>query len=71
MFDKIEVNGENRHPLYELLAGKSSAFAGDITWNFNKFLIGRDGKIVLRFDSSIEPTSKQLTGAIEQALKKN
>jgi len=71
LFDKIEVNGENRHPLYELLAGKSSSFAGDITWNFNKFLIGRDGKTISRFDSSIEPTSKQLTGAIELALKKN
>jgi glutathione peroxidase len=70
LFDKIEVNGTNRHPLYILLAGKSSVFAGDITWNFNKFLIGRDGKMIMRYDSSITPESKELTEAIEQALNK-
>ncbi len=70
LFDKIEVNGTNRHPLYTLLAGKSSVFAGDITWNFNKFLIGRDGKMIMRYDSSITPESKELTEAIEQALNK-
>jgi len=51
LFDKIEVNGPTRHPLYVLLAGEGSTFPGDIKWNFNKFLIGRDGKIVKRFDS--------------------
>ena len=71
LFDKIEVNGGNRHPLYVLLAGKDSAFPGDITWNFNKFLIGRDGKLIIRFDSSIEPESKKLIGLLEQELIKN
>jgi glutathione peroxidase len=71
LFDKIEVNGGNRHPLYVLLAGKDSAFPGDITWNFNKFLIGRDGKLITRFDSSIEPQSKKLIGLLEQELIKN
>jgi glutathione peroxidase len=71
LFDKIEVNGGNRHPLYVLLAGKDSAFPGDITWNFNKFLIGRDGKLITRFDSSIEPESKKLIGLLEQELIKN
>src|ERR1700733_5074360 len=50
MFDKIEVNGDNRHPLYQILAGSDSPFPGNITWNFNKFVIGKDGKIVNRFD---------------------
>jgi len=68
LFDKIEVNGPNRHPLYVALAGKSSPFPGNITWNFNKFLIGRDGKILRRFDSEVEPESPELTKAIEAAL---
>jgi len=68
LFDKIEVNGANRHPLYIALAGKDSAFPGDIKWNFNKFLIGKDGKIVKRFDSKVAPESEELTKAIEAAL---
>jgi glutathione peroxidase len=68
MFDKIEVNGANRHALYDLLAGKDSPFPGDITWNFNKFLIGKDGKILNRFDSKITPDSSKITAAIEGAI---
>jgi len=68
MFDKLEVNGENRHPLYVWLAGKDSPFPGDIHWNFTKFLIGRDGKIVNRFDSKVKPDSEEVTKAIEAAL---
>jgi glutathione peroxidase len=68
MFDKIEVNGANRHPLYDFLAGKDSPFPGDITWNFNKFLIGKDGKIIKRFDSKVTPDSPEITAAIEAAL---
>lgn len=68
LFDKIEVNGPNRHPLYLALAGKDSPFPGDIKWNFNKFLIGRDGKILKRFDSKVKPDSAELVQAIEQAL---
>jgi glutathione peroxidase len=62
------VNGANRHPLYELLAGKASAFSGDITWNFNKFLIGKDGKIIKRFDSKVKPDAPELIAAVEAAL---
>jgi glutathione peroxidase len=69
LFEKIEVNGPHRHPLYVALAGKGSPFPGDITWNFNKFLIGRDGKILRRFDSDVEPESTELTGAIEKAIQ--
>lgn len=68
LFDKIEVNGEHRHPLYVMLAGKDSPFPGDIKWNFNKFLIGKDGKILKRFDSKVTPDSPEVTAAIEAAL---
>jgi glutathione peroxidase len=68
MFDKIEVNGANRHPLYAMLAGADSPFPGNITWNFNKFLISKDGKILKRFDSSVKPESPELTQAIEAAI---
>lgn len=68
MFDKLEVNGGNRHPLYVALAGKDSPFPGNIHWNFTKFVIGRDGKIVARFDSKVKPDSPEVTQAIETAL---
>lgn len=69
LFEKIEVNGEKRHPLYALLAGKGSPFPGNIKWNFNKFLVGRDGRILQRFDSDAEPDSPEVIAAIETALK--
>ena len=68
LFDKIEVNGSNRHPLYTALAGSDSPFPGDIKWNFTKFLIGRDGTILKRFDSKTTPDSPEVTAAIEAAL---
>ena len=68
MFDKLDVNGDKRHPLYVILAGKDSPVPGDIKWNFNKFLIGRDGKILKRFDSKVKPDAPELTAAIEAAL---
>ena len=68
LFDKIEVNGANRHPLYVALAGGTSPFPGNIKWNFNKFLIGKDGKILKRFDSKVTPDSTEATEAITAAL---
>jgi glutathione peroxidase len=68
MFDKLEVNGKDRHPLYTVLAGTNSPFAGNIKWNFTKFLIGRDGKILARFGSMTKPDSEEVTKAIEAAL---
>jgi glutathione peroxidase len=68
LFDKIEVNGANRHPLYDLLAGESSPFPGNIKWNFTKFLIGKDGQIIKRFESKVTPDSPEVTTAIEAAL---
>jgi len=68
LFGKLEVNGPHRHPLYVQLAGTNSPFPGSIKWNFTKFLIGRDGKILARFDSKVKPDAAELTKAIEAAL---
>lgn len=68
LFDKIEVNGANRHPLYVALAGKSSPFPGNVKWNFEKFLVGRDGTVLKRFASDVEPDAPELVSVIEKAL---
>lgn len=70
MFTKISVKGAKAHPLYKYLISKATngAFAGPITWNFNKFLIGRDGTTLARFGSKDEPTGKEMVAAIEKAL---
>ncbi|HEX3748239.1 MAG TPA: glutathione peroxidase [Bryobacteraceae bacterium] len=70
MYAKISVKGEDMHPLYRFLTDKqaSPATGGDIQWNFTKFLVGRDGKVIARFESAVTPESPQVTGAIEKAL---
>ena len=70
MTEKVEVNGENRHPLYERLTGFADAegHSGDIRWNFEKFLIGRDGTVVARFSPQVEPESAEVVAAIEAQL---
>ena len=68
LFDKLEVNGPNRHPLYVALAGKDSPFPGDIKWNFGKFLVGRDGKILKRFEPKTVPDAPDVVAAVEAAL---
>jgi glutathione peroxidase len=68
MFDKLEVKGKNQHPLYKELSGESSPFPGDVKWNFGKFLIGRDGKIVKRFEPGVKPESPEVVKAIEDTL---
>src|SRR5882762_7730994 len=68
LFDKIDVNGPNRHPLYAGLAGKESPFPGDIKWNFGKFLIGRDGTIIKRFEPRTKPDAPEVIAEIEAAL---
>jgi glutathione peroxidase len=65
MTGKIEVNGDNRHPLYTFLIEK---FPGDISWNFEKFLIGRDGQILARFEPKQGPMNEDLRNAIKEAL---
>ncbi|MFE1337989.1 glutathione peroxidase [Streptomyces sp. NPDC058733] len=70
MTEKVEVNGEGRHPLYERLAGFADAegHSGDIRWNFEKFLIGRDGTVVARFSPQTEPEADEVVAAVEKAL---
>ena len=68
LFDKLNVNSPDRHPLYEFLAGKGSRHPGDIKWNFSKFLVGRNGEVLLRFDSFTAPDSNRVIAAIEGAL---
>lgn len=68
LFDKVNVNGPERHPLFNFLTGKESPFPGEIKWNFNKFLIDRHGKILWRFDSFTVPDSNRVIAAIEGAL---
>jgi glutathione peroxidase-family protein len=71
MFAKISVKGKDIHPLYAFLTSKETnpAFGGAISWNFNKFLVGRDGAIVGRFGSRTKPDDKELVTAVEQRLK--
>jgi glutathione peroxidase len=70
LFAKIEVNGAGAHPLYAWLTAEDAPpeGPGDVKWNFGKFLVGRDGKLVARFDPGTEPSSEDLAGAIEKAL---
>jgi len=63
MFAKISVKGDDRHPLYDALAG-----ADDISWNFEKFLVGRDGRVVERFPPKTEPGDPAIVAAIETEL---
>ncbi|MBK3631273.1 glutathione peroxidase [Streptomyces sp. MBT49] len=68
--EKVEVNGAGRHPLYERLVGfaDGEGHDGDIRWNFEKFLIGRDGTVVARFSPQTEPESAEVVAAIEGQL---
>ena len=62
---KIEVNGPGRHPIYQWL---TSEFAGDMEWNFEKFLIGRDGKVVRRYPPATKPDDKGLLQDVAELL---
>jgi glutathione peroxidase len=68
LFDKLHTKGAEQHPLYAALTGPTSPVPGPVKWNFNKFLIGKDGAIVARYDSKVEPEAPELTNAIEGAL---
>ena len=69
MFSKISVAGSNQAPLYKTLTS-TPGFTGNVAWNFEKFLVARDGKVVGRFKSAVEPLSAEMTKAIETALGK-
>ena len=68
LFEKLHVKGAEQHPLYAALSGKDSPFPGDVKWNFGKFLVGKDGTILKRFDSKVKPDSPEVTTSIEAAL---
>jgi len=72
MFEKIVVKGKGQHPLYAYLTSKETdpEFSGNISWNFNKFLISKDGKIVNRFGSRTAPDDAELIDAVEGELAK-
>ena len=71
MFSKISVKGDDKHPLYRFLTETQSnpEFAGEIKWNFNKFLVDKSGKIIARFDSGVKPEDDELINTIEKTLK--
>lgn len=68
MSSKIEVNGTGRHPLYAWLTSAENGFPGDIEWNFEKFLIGRDGRVLKRYPPPTKPEDKGLLQDIADAL---
>jgi glutathione peroxidase len=70
MMSKVSVKGDDKTPLYSFLTDKSTdpKFAGDIKWNFTKFLFDRSGKPIARFEPNVTPDSPQVTSAIEAAL---
>lgn len=69
MFDKVHAKGSEQHPLYETLTNSVEP-QGDVAWNFEKFLIDKQGNVVARYKSSVTPTSNELTQAIETELAK-
>lgn len=68
MMEKIDVNGEGRADLYTFLAGEGAAFPGDITWNFEKFLVDKTGNVVQRFSPKTAPDAPEVIQAIESHL---
>ncbi len=70
LFDKIKVLGENKEPLYEKLINNPTTEQGDIKWNFEKFLISKNGEVVARFRSAVEPLSDEIINAVEKEIKK-
>ncbi len=70
LFDKVAVKGPDKHPLYAALSGPDSPFPGEVKWNFGKFLVGRDGTILARFEPKTKPDAPEVLSAIEAALEK-
>lgn len=65
MMSKVSVKGDDKTPLYQYLTGTGG---GEIKWNFTKFLVGKDGKVIARFESKVTPDAPEVTTAIEKAL---
>jgi glutathione peroxidase len=71
LYSKISVKGDDKAPLYQFLTDTSAnpKTGGEIKWNFTKFLVDRNGKVIARFESPVKPDSPEVTAAIEKALK--
>jgi len=71
MFSKISVKGADKAPLYQFLTDSKAnpKTGGEIQWNFTKFLVDRNGKVIRRFEPEVEPDSKEIEAAVEAALK--
>jgi glutathione peroxidase len=70
MYSKISVKGDDQAPLYAYLTKQTGpGISGEIKWNFTKFLVDRDGKVIQRFEPAVTPDSQEVTGAIEKQLK--
>jgi glutathione peroxidase len=71
MYTKISVKGSDKAPLYQFLtdSGANPTTGGEIKWNFTKFLVARDGKVISRFEPAVKPDSPEVVGAIEKALQ--
>jgi glutathione peroxidase len=68
MFAKIKVTGSDKHVLYDKLTGKASPFPGEVGWNFAKFLVGKDGKVLKRFEPDMEPEAEEINKEVAAAL---
>ena len=71
IFSKISVKGSDIHPLFKYLTDKETdpEFAGDIKWNFNKFLVDKNGKVIARFEPKVTPESEEVVKAVDKALQ--
>lgn len=69
MYSKISVKGGDQSPLYKYLLKEDPTHSGDIKWNFTKFLVDRDGKVIQRFEPAVTPEDPQMVSAIEKALQ--
>jgi glutathione peroxidase len=70
LFDKIDVNGKDKSPLYSILTDNGVTGKADVKWNFEKFLVDKDGNVIARFLSKVEPKSEKLISEIEKELKR-
>lgn len=68
LLEKQDVNGAGRSPLYQWLIGSAAGAGSDITWNFEKFLVGRNGEVLKRFSPRVKPDAPEVVAAIEAAL---
>jgi len=68
MFEKLRVKGPDRHPLYAALTGLPGPLGGEVAWNFQKYLVDREGRVVAKFAPRVEPRDDQLTSRIEELL---